>query len=77
MDVVPQQDPKISNTRWSKPLEGRLQTPPAEKGKKSMDKYFAFGSRQWLCQDTDLVPPWTRTFAVVKDQVLSCLTSIY
>jgi hypothetical protein len=77
MDVIPQLDLKLSNTRWSKYSEGHLQTTPAEKGKKSLDKYFAFGSDQWLCQDTNLDPPWTRTFAVAKDQVLSCLTSIY
>jgi hypothetical protein len=44
---------------------------------KSVDKYFAFGWHQLLCQEANLVPPWTRTFAVAKDQVLSCLTSIY
>jgi hypothetical protein len=30
-----------------------------------------------LCQEIDLVPPWTLNFTVAKDQVLSCLTSIY
>jgi hypothetical protein len=42
--------------------------------KKRVDKYFALGWHQWLCQELDLVPPWTRTLAVAKDQVLSCLT---
>jgi hypothetical protein len=42
MDVIPQLDPKFSNTRWRKYSEGHLQTPPAAK-KKSVDKYFAFG----------------------------------
>jgi hypothetical protein len=44
--------------------------------KKNVGKYFAFGWHQRLCQEADLVPPWTRTFVVAKDQVLSCLTSI-
>jgi hypothetical protein len=30
---------------------------PAAKGRRVWTKYFAFGSHQWLCQDTDLVPP--------------------
>jgi hypothetical protein len=34
MDVVPQLDPKFSNTRWSKSSEGRLQTSPDVKGTK-------------------------------------------
>jgi hypothetical protein len=57
---------------------GRTSSKPLQlQGKKDVDKYFAFGLDQWLCQDTNLDPPWTCTFAVVKDQVLSCLTSIY
>jgi hypothetical protein len=27
-----------------------------------------------LYQEANLAPPWTRTFAVAKDQVLNCLT---
>jgi hypothetical protein len=73
MDVIPQLDLKLSNTRWSKYSEGRLQTYPAVK-EEGFCQYFAFGSHQWLCQDTNLDPPWTRTFAVAKDQVLNCLT---
>jgi hypothetical protein len=46
------------------------------KRKKSVDNYFAFGSHQRLCQE-NWSPPWTCTFAVVKDQVLGCLTRIF
>jgi hypothetical protein len=74
MDVVPQLDPKFSNTKWRKTSEGRLQNLSRCKGKKSVDDYFALGSHQWLCQETDLIPPWKCTFAVVKDQVFGCLT---
>jgi hypothetical protein len=52
-----------------KPLQ--LQT------KKNVDKYFSFGWHQWLCQGTDFVPPWTHTFEVAKDQVLSCFTRFF
>jgi hypothetical protein len=34
MDVIPQLDLKLSNTRWSKDSEGHLQTTPAEKGRR-------------------------------------------
>jgi hypothetical protein len=34
MDIVPQLDPKFSNTRWSKSPEGRLQTSPDAKGRR-------------------------------------------
>jgi hypothetical protein len=61
MDVIPQLDLKLSNTRWSKYLEGRLQISPATK-------------KEECCREVDLVPPWARTFAVAKDQVLNCLT---
>jgi hypothetical protein len=75
MDVVPQLDPKFSNTRW---IVRRTSSNLSRcKTKKSVDKYFAFGSHQRLCQETNLVPPWTCTFAVVKDQVLGCLTRIF
>jgi hypothetical protein len=43
MDVIPQLDLKLSNTRWGKYSEGSLQTTPVKKRKKSLDKYFAFG----------------------------------
>jgi hypothetical protein len=34
MDVVPQLDPKFSNTRWSKSSQGRLRTFPDAKGRR-------------------------------------------
>jgi hypothetical protein len=73
MDVIPQIDLELSNTIWSK-LQKDVFKPIQLWRKKDSGKCSAFGSYQWLCQDTDLVPPWTRTSAVAKDQVLNCLT---
>jgi hypothetical protein len=55
MDVVAQLDPKFSNTRWSKSPEGRLQTTPAEKGRRVWTNIFPLVER--LYQEADLVPP--------------------
>jgi hypothetical protein len=43
MDVVPQLDLKLRNTRWSKYSEGRLQILPATKKEECCQNIFAFG----------------------------------
>jgi hypothetical protein len=42
MDVIPQLDLKLSNTRWSK-LQKDVFKPLQLQRKKSVTKYFAFG----------------------------------
>jgi hypothetical protein len=57
--------------------EGHLQNLYSCKKIKVLASILPLVDHPRLYQEADLVPPWTRTFAVAKDQVLSCLTSIY
>jgi hypothetical protein len=74
LDVIPQIDLKHSGARWSRYSEGHLQNLTNYKERRVSTSIFPLVDTNGSVKEIDLVPPWTRTFAVVKDQVLSCLT---